>query len=127
MGEDWSIRPFGYSFPGSMYPDVCTVIVELVGDDELQVGEFGRLVVDLAEAPFRMYAGQSGTWHYQSVRYGQKSEPRLKYSERPNLHAGLVSRTDPQTGAHHLVSWEVLRTLASSMARPYYSMISSFM
>ncbi|KAL0716246.1 hypothetical protein Bca4012_065568 [Brassica carinata] len=49
-----------------------------------------------------MYAGRSGTQLGPSVRHGQKTEPRLKCSGRPDLRAGLVPRTDPRTGAHHL-------------------------
>ena len=41
------------------------------------------------------------TLHNQSVRYGEKHEPRLKCSEQPELHAELVPCTDLWTAAHH--------------------------
>ncbi|KAF2548773.1 hypothetical protein F2Q70_00021918 [Brassica cretica] len=71
-------------------------LVELVGKDELQFGQFDHLVMDLAEAPIRTFAGRSGTRPDQSVWYGRKSEPRLGRLERPDLQTGLI----PWTGAH---------------------------
>ncbi|KAF2572372.1 hypothetical protein F2Q70_00004371 [Brassica cretica] len=46
--------------------------VELVREDELRYGQFGRLVVVPAEAPIGTHAGRLG----QSDRYGRMSEPR---------------------------------------------------
>ncbi|KAF3583784.1 hypothetical protein F2Q69_00029517 [Brassica cretica] len=71
-------------------------LVELVGKYELQFGQFDHLVMDLAEAPIRTFAGRSGTRPDQSVWYGRKSEPRLGRLERPDLQTGLI----PWTGAH---------------------------
>ncbi|KAF3523433.1 hypothetical protein F2Q69_00047678 [Brassica cretica] len=42
-----------------------------------------------AKSHFRTYAGRSSTLHGQYVRYSEKHEPRLKCSERPELHAEL--------------------------------------
>ncbi|KAF3564114.1 hypothetical protein DY000_02013524 [Brassica cretica] len=70
--------------------------VELVGENELQYGEIGRLVVVPAEAPIRTHAGRLG----QCACCGQMNEPRSNCSERPDLHAGWLQWTDPRTGAH---------------------------
>ncbi|KAF2548567.1 hypothetical protein F2Q70_00023257 [Brassica cretica] len=44
----------------------------------------------------------SQVWHDPSqVWYGEKHEPRLKCSERSELHAELVPCIDPWTAAHH--------------------------
>ncbi|KAF3502927.1 hypothetical protein F2Q69_00043238 [Brassica cretica] len=48
--------------------------VELVREDELRYGQFGRLVVVPAEAPIGTHAG----WLGQSDRYGRMSEPRFE-------------------------------------------------
>ncbi|KAF3500948.1 hypothetical protein F2Q69_00042722 [Brassica cretica] len=55
--------------------DACGTIpmnVELVGEDKLRYGQFGRLVVVPAEAPIGTHAGRLG----QSDRYGLMNEPR---------------------------------------------------
>ncbi|KAG5410868.1 hypothetical protein IGI04_007187 [Brassica rapa subsp. trilocularis] len=93
-------------------------IVKKVGQDELQFGQFGRLVEDLAEAPFQTYAGQSGTRLGQSFRYGRKSEPQLKCSGCPDLHAGLVPRTNPQTEARHPPNSSVQVQISAPLVTP---------
>lgn len=56
-----------------------------------------------AKALFRMHVGRSSTLSGQSGQYGEKYEPRIKCSERPELHAGLIPWIGPWTGAHQLV------------------------
>ena len=51
-----------------------------------------------AIVPFRMHVGRSSTLAGQSGLYGEKYEPHIKCSERPELHAGLIPRTAPWTG-----------------------------
>ncbi|WZZ78102.1 hypothetical protein YC2023_098674 [Brassica napus] len=47
----------------------------------------------------------SQVWHDPSqVWYGEKHEPRLKCSERPELHAELVPCNNLWTAAHHYVT-----------------------
>ncbi|KAG5384738.1 hypothetical protein IGI04_036208, partial [Brassica rapa subsp. trilocularis] len=69
----------------------------LDGKDKPQYGQIGHLAMVPAKAPFRTYAGLSSTLHGQSVRYGEKHEPRLKCSERSDLQAGSAPCTDPWT------------------------------
>nr|VDC59658.1 unnamed protein product [Brassica rapa] len=81
--------------------DACGTVrmnIELVGEDELQYGEIGHLVVVPAEAPLGTHAGRLG--HF--VRYDRMNEPRSNCPERPDLHAGWLQWTDPRTGAHHI-------------------------
>ncbi|KAF2596273.1 hypothetical protein F2Q68_00009761 [Brassica cretica] len=80
--------------------DACGTIwmnVELVGEDRLWFGRYGRLEVVPAKAPIRTHAIRLG----QADRYCRMNEPRLNCSERPDLHAGWLQLTDPRTGAHH--------------------------
>ncbi|KAF2564512.1 hypothetical protein F2Q70_00014480 [Brassica cretica] len=70
--------------------------VELVGEDELWYGQFGRLVVVPTEVPIRTHAGRLG----QSDRYGRMNEPQSNCSERPDFHDGWLQWTDPRTEAH---------------------------
>ncbi|KAF3525315.1 hypothetical protein F2Q69_00048313 [Brassica cretica] len=79
--------------------DACETVrmnVELVREDGLWFGRLGRLDVVPAEAPIGTFAGRLG----QSDRYGRMNEPRSNCSERPDLHAGWLQWTDPQTRAH---------------------------
>ncbi|KAG5376336.1 hypothetical protein IGI04_040932 [Brassica rapa subsp. trilocularis] len=73
----------------------------LDGKDKPQYGQIGHLAMVPAKAPFRTYAGRSSTLHGQSVRYGEKDEPRLKCSERSDLQAGSAPCTDPWTAVYH--------------------------
>ncbi|KAF3592550.1 hypothetical protein DY000_02022612 [Brassica cretica] len=75
-------------------------LVKLDGKAKLQYGQIGHPTMVPAKAPFRTYAGRSSTQHGQSVRHGEKHEPQLKCSERPELHAKLVLCTDQWTAAH---------------------------
>ncbi|KAF3488833.1 hypothetical protein F2Q69_00053912 [Brassica cretica] len=72
------------------------------------IGEFMRLVQQQPDAK-SVWHDLSQVWHDPSqVWYGEKHEPRLKCSERPELHAELVQCNDLWTAAHH-------RWLASRM------------
>ncbi|KAG5397428.1 hypothetical protein IGI04_019242, partial [Brassica rapa subsp. trilocularis] len=75
--------------------------VKLDGKDKPQYGQIGHLAMVPAKAPFRTYVGLSSTLHGQSVRYGEKHEPRLKYSERSDLQAGSAPCTDLWTAVYH--------------------------
>nr|VDD38289.1 unnamed protein product [Brassica oleracea] len=68
----------------SVFGFFTTQAKSLVGEDELQYGETGHLVVVPVEAPIGTHAGRLG----QCVRYGRMNEPRSNCSERPDLHAG---------------------------------------
>ncbi|WZZ15509.1 hypothetical protein YC2023_108598 [Brassica napus] len=63
------------------------------GEDKVQYSEIDHLAMVPAKAPIRMHLGQSD----QSGQYGENHEPRLKTSERPDLHAGSAPCTDPWT------------------------------
>ena len=67
------------------------------GEDKVQYSEIDHLAMVPAKAPIRMHLGQSG----QSGQYGENHEPRLKTSERPDLHAGSAPCTDPWTAVYH--------------------------
>ncbi|KAG5397424.1 hypothetical protein IGI04_019238, partial [Brassica rapa subsp. trilocularis] len=76
--------------------------VKLDGKDKPQYGQIGHLAMVPAKAPFRTYAGLSSTLHGESVRYGEKHEPRLKYSERSDLQAGSAPCNDSWTAVYHV-------------------------
>ncbi|WZY72119.1 hypothetical protein YC2023_004359 [Brassica napus] len=58
------------------------------GEDKVQYSEIDHLAMVPAKAPIRMHLGQFG----QSGQYGENHEPRLKTSERPDLHAEPLFR-----------------------------------
>ncbi|CDY60403.1 BnaAnng16700D [Brassica napus] len=68
------------------------------GEDKVQYSEIDHLAMVPAKAHIRMHLGQSG----QSGQYGENHEPRLKTSERPDLHAGSAPCTDPWTAVYQL-------------------------
>ncbi|KAF2613036.1 hypothetical protein F2Q70_00011020 [Brassica cretica] len=79
--------------------DACGTVrmnIVLVGEDGLWFSRFGRLDVVPAEAPIGTHAGRLG----QFDRYSWMNGPQSNCSERPDLHAGWLQWTDPQTGAH---------------------------
>ncbi|WZZ28377.1 LOW QUALITY PROTEIN: hypothetical protein YC2023_011778 [Brassica napus] len=60
--------------------------------------------------------------HGSSDWYVRMGEPRLNFSERPDLHAELVPWTDPWTGAHHhwYINFAVVSVLPSVVSAPLY-------
>ncbi|KAF3527240.1 hypothetical protein DY000_02039475 [Brassica cretica] len=89
---------------GSNKFDHQPYLVKLDGKGKLQYSQIGHPAIVPAKDPFRTYVRRSSTLHGQSVWYGEKHEPRLKYSERPELHAELVPCTDLWTAAHQLAT-----------------------
>ncbi|KAF2571406.1 hypothetical protein F2Q70_00002504 [Brassica cretica] len=95
--------------------------VKLDGKDKPQYGQIGHLAMVPAKAPFRTYAGLSSTLHGQSVRYGEKHEPRLKCSERSDLQAGsapckvskyrMIGEINPRAQLVHVVVGRVVNVV----------------